>query len=143
MLHRFLSTGRPVSVQDADAAVALNLFCSRVSKHHQSCCDSLSAVAAALPEALSALQAYEAMHNPANKTASAAQTAHEQVQQAQVRRNPWFSRQSIPGCYGWPLPISTSLSVEQLPTASLRQEKASQQCLQSTILATLQADQSE
>ena len=72
-------------LQDADAAVALNLFCSRVSENHQSCCDTLSAVAAALPEALSALQAYEAVHTPANQTASAAQAAHAQVQQAQVR----------------------------------------------------------
>ena len=42
------------------------------------------ALAAALPAALSALQAYEAVHSVADEAAVAARAAHQQVLQAQV-----------------------------------------------------------
>ena len=71
-------------MQDADAAVALNLFFSRVTEHKPPCHEMMSALAAALPEALSALQAYEAIHSVADKAASAARAAHQQVLEAQV-----------------------------------------------------------
>ena len=73
-----------VSLQDADAAVALNLFFSRVTEHKRPCHEMISALAAALPEALSALQAYDAVHTIADEAASAARAAHQQVLEAQV-----------------------------------------------------------
>ena len=72
------------SLQDADAAVALNLFFSRVTEQKQSCSEAIAALAAALPGALAALQAYEAVHSLADEAASAARAAHQQVLDAQV-----------------------------------------------------------
>lgn len=74
-----------MGAQDADAAVALNLFFSRVTEQKQPCSEALSALAGALPGALAALQAYEAVHSVADLTASTARAAHQQVLQAQVR----------------------------------------------------------
>lgn len=71
-------------MQDADAAVALNLFFSRVTEHKRPCHEMISALAAALPAALLALQAYEAVHSVADEAASAARAAHQQVLEAQV-----------------------------------------------------------
>lgn len=72
------------SLQDADAAVALNLFFSRVAEDKRPCPEMISALAAALPAALAALQAYKAVHSTADVAASAARAAHQQVLEAQV-----------------------------------------------------------
>ena len=71
-----------LSLQDADAAVALNLFCSRVAEHKRPCHKMVLALA--VPEALSALQACEAIHSVADEAASAARAGHQQVLEAQV-----------------------------------------------------------
>ena len=71
-------------MQDADAAVALNLFSSRVQEQKQSCHQGIEALAAALPGAIAALQAYDAVHSVADQAASAARAAHQQVLDAQV-----------------------------------------------------------
>ena len=80
----FLLGCSAASLQDADAAVALNLFLSRITEHKRPCHELLSALAAALPKALSALQAYETVHRVADEAASAARAAHQQVLEAQV-----------------------------------------------------------
>ncbi len=72
-------------MQDADAAVALNLFVSRATEQQDSCSDALSALAVALPAAVAALQAYAVVHGVADETASTARAAHQQVLEAQVR----------------------------------------------------------
>lgn len=71
-------------MQDADAAVALNLFYSRITEQQESCAAGLSSLAAALPGAVAGLQDYEAVHRVADETASAARAAHQQVLEAQV-----------------------------------------------------------
>ena len=71
-------------MQDADAAVALNLFYARSSEQKASCSEVLLALAAALPSAAAALQAYEAVHTVADQTASTARAAHREVLEAQV-----------------------------------------------------------
>ena len=71
-------------LQDADAAVALNLFYSRITEQQESCAAVLSSLAAALPGAVAVLQDYEAVHRVADETASAARAAHQQVLEAQV-----------------------------------------------------------
>ena len=71
-------------LQDADAAVALNLFYSRITEQQESCAAVLSSLAAALPGAVVGLQDYEAVHRVADETASAARAAHQQVLEAQV-----------------------------------------------------------
>ena len=71
-------------LQDADAAVALNLFSSRIAEQKHSCHEAIKALAAALPQALAALEAYEAVHSVAEEAASAARAAHQQVLEAQV-----------------------------------------------------------
>ena len=87
----FLLSCNVVSLQDADAAVALNLFFSRITEQAQPCHEMMLALAAALPKAQSALQAYEAVHSVADEAASAARAAHQQVLEAQVcfETKPW------------------------------------------------------
>ncbi|KAL0019463.1 hypothetical protein WJX77_007420 [Trebouxia sp. C0004] len=69
--------------KDADAAVALNLFHARSTEQKASCSEALSALAAALPGAAAALQAYAAVHTVADQTASTARAAHREVLEAQ------------------------------------------------------------
>ncbi|KAL0054989.1 hypothetical protein WJX82_005498 [Trebouxia sp. C0006] len=68
--------------KDADAAVALNLFFARSTEQKASCSEVLS-LAAALPGAAAALQAYAAVHTVADQTASTARAAHREVLEAQ------------------------------------------------------------
>ena len=71
-------------MQDWDAAVALNLFCTRLSEQDDPLAAMLTQLASALPHAASALIAYKAVHTSADQAATAARAAHQQVQEAQV-----------------------------------------------------------
>lgn len=71
-------------LQDWDAAVALNLFCTRLSEDEQPLTGLLTLLAEVLPAASAAFTAYVTVHDSADKAASAARAAHQQVQEAQV-----------------------------------------------------------
>lgn len=74
-------------MQDWDAAVALKLFCTRLSEADQPLAALLLELAEALPASSAAIIAYEAIHASADEAAAAARAAHQQVQEAQVTKH--------------------------------------------------------
>lgn len=72
-------------MQDWDAAVALNLFCARLSEQDWSVASLLPQLGMAFSAASAVLSSYSTMHAEAEAAATAARTAHQQIQEAQVK----------------------------------------------------------